>query len=106
MKQKKDTRSFGCVNLVSTNKTLTKNKQLNYNKKVVKKQYKIDFFKILVVINFFICGAVLIHDFVFWGIVPMFNGEFYQITYLGLFIDFGALMMVDLSIQLIKDWLK
>lgn len=70
-----------------------------------KKRYKIDYFKVLVVINFIICSALLIHDFVFWGIIPMFTGVYYQLTYVGLFIDLSALMIVDLSIQLIKGWL-
>lgn len=70
-----------------------------------KKRYKIDYFKVLVVINFIICSSLLIHDFVFWGIIPMFTGVYYQLTYVGLFIDLSALMIVDLSIQLIKGWL-
>lgn len=70
-----------------------------------KKRYKIDYFKVFVVINFILCSALLIHDFVFWGIIPMFTGVYYQLTYIGLFIDLSALMIVDLSIQLIKGWL-
>lgn len=70
-----------------------------------KKRYKIDYFKVFVVINFILCSALLIHDFVFWGIIPMFTGVFYQLTYMGLFIDLSALMIVDVSIQLIKGWL-
>ena len=104
MKQKKDTRSIRCVN-PSIPKTAYQNKHFNYNRKVAKKQYKIDLFKVIVVINFFICSFVLIHDFVFWGIIPMFKGEFYQLTYLGLFIDISAVLLLDLSIQLIKEWL-
>ena len=70
-----------------------------------KKRYKIDYFKVFVVINFILCSALLIHDFVFWGIIPMFTGVYYQLTYMGLFIDLSALMIVDVSIQLIKGWL-
>lgn len=71
----------------------------------MKKKYKVNLFRLLVVINLLICSSLLIHDFIFWGIIPMFKGEFYQLTYLGLFLDMGAILMVDVSVQLIKEWL-
>ena len=75
-------------------------------KKVKKTTYKISLFKVLVFINFLLASALLIHDFIFWGIVPLFNGEFYQLTYLGLFIDVSALCLIDISIQCFKEWTK
>ena len=51
-----------------------------------------------------ISGGLLIHDFIFWGIVPVFSGTFYQLTYFGLFIDVIAIAMLDLSVRYIKEW--
>lgn len=78
-------------------------------KKQIKKRksnYKISPFKVLVFINFLLASGLLIHDFIFWGIIPMFKGQFYQLTYLGLFIDFVAFLLVDISIQCFKEWIK
>lgn len=77
-------------------------------KKQIKKRksnYRISPFKVFVFINFILACVLLIRDFIFWAIIPMFSGVFYQLTYFGLFIDLSALMIVDLSIQLIKGWL-
>lgn len=78
-------------------------------KKQIKKRksnYKISPFKVLVFINFLLASELLIHDFIFWGVIPMFKGQFYQLTYLGLFIDFIAFLLVDISIQCFKEWIK
>ena len=78
-------------------------------KKQIKKRksnYKISPFKVFVFLNFILCCGLLIHDFIFWGIVPMFKGEFYQLTYLGLFIDIASILIVDASIQCFKEWTK
>ena len=78
-------------------------------KKKIKKRrsnYKISPFKVFVFINFLLASGLLIHDFIFWGIIPMFTGEFYQLTYIGLFIDLSALGIVDISIQCFKKWTK
>lgn len=71
-----------------------------------KTTYKISPFKCLVFINFLLASGLLIHDFIFWGVIPMFKGQFYQLTYLGLFIDFIAFLLVDISIQCFKEWIK
>lgn len=78
-------------------------------KKQIKKRksnYKISPFKCLVFINFLLASGLLIHDFIFWGIIPMFNGEFYQLTYLGLFLDLSAFFIVEVSVQCFKEWIK
>jgi len=75
-------------------------------KKQVKKKYKISLFKVFVFLNFLLCSGLLIHDFIFWGIIPMFKGVFYQLTYLGLFMDFASILIVDVSIQCFKEWTK
>lgn len=71
-----------------------------------RKKYRISLFKVFIVMNFLLCSGLLIHDFIFWGIVPMFKGEFYQLTYLGLFLDFASVLIVDASIQCFKEWTK
>jgi hypothetical protein len=65
---------------------------------------KFNYFNILVFITMIISVALLIHDFIFWGVIPMFTGTFYQLTYFGLFIDVIAIIMLDVSIQYIKEW--
>ena len=75
-------------------------------KKQVKKKYKISPFKVFVFLNFLLCSGLLIHDFIFWGIIPMFKGVFYQLTYLGLFMDVASILIVDVSIQCFKEWTK
>ena len=78
-------------------------------KKQIKKRksnYKISPFKCLVFINFLLASGLLIHDFIFWGIIPMFKGQFYQLTYLGLFLDLGAFFIVEVSVQCFKEWIK
>lgn len=71
-----------------------------------KSTYRISLFKVFVFINFLLASALLIHDFIFWGIIPMFTGEFYQLTYLGLFIDLSALFIMEISIQCFEDWMS
>ena len=68
------------------------------------KKTRINYFNILVFITMILSGALLIHDFIFWGIVPVFSGTFYQLTYFGLFIDVIAIAMLDLSVHYIKEW--
>ena len=68
------------------------------------KKRKINYFNILIFITMIISGGLLIHDFIFWGIVPVFSGKFYQLTYFGLFIDVIAIAMLDLSVRYIKEW--
>lgn len=67
------------------------------------KKRKINYFNILIFITMIISGGLLIHDFIFWGIVPVFSGTFYQLTYFGLFIDVIAIAMLDLSVRYIKE---
>lgn len=69
-----------------------------------KKKVKINLFNLVSLITMIICSALLIHDFIFWGVVPMFSGITYQLTYFGLFIDLIAIGLLELNIQLIKEW--
>ena len=69
-----------------------------------KKKVKINLFNLVSLITMIICSALLIHDFIFWGVVPMFSGITYQLTYFGLFIALIAIGLLELNIQLIKEW--
>lgn len=77
-------------------------------KKNIKKRkstYKIDWFRVLVVLFTLLGAGLLIHDFIRYAIIPFFNGMFYQMTYFGLFVDFIAIGLVETGTQLIKEWL-
>lgn len=65
---------------------------------------KFNLFKIVPLITMLICSFLLIHDFIFWGVIPMFSGVTYQLTYFGLFLDVIAIGLLELSIQCIKEW--
>lgn len=78
-------------------------------KKQIKKRksnYRISPFKVFVFINFILACVLLIRDFIFWAIIPMFSGVFYQLTYFGLFIDLSAFFIIEVSIQCFKEWTK
>lgn len=62
------------------------------------------FFNFMMFASMTISIVLLVHDFIFWGIVPMFSGITYQLTYLGLFLDFVAIGLIEMSIQFIKEW--
>ncbi len=68
------------------------------------KKVKLNIFNIIVLITMLGSGALLIHDFIFWGIIPMFSGITYQLTYFGLLIDLTCIALLEVSIQLIKEW--
>ena len=71
-------------------------------KKKVKR--KINRLNTLVFVSLLISGGLLLHDFIVYGIIPLFNGKFYMVSYFGLFIDFIAFMMLEASVQYIKEW--
>lgn len=77
----------------------------NTKKRVKKNKYKIDWFRVLVVLSTLLGIGLLIHDFICYAIIPFFSGMFYQMTYLGFFFEFIAIGLVDVGIQLIKEWL-
>lgn len=68
------------------------------------KRIKLNFFNIVVLISMLGAAALLIHDFIFWGVMPMFTGNFYCLTYFGLFVDVIAIGLLEVSIQIIKEW--
>lgn len=61
---------------------------------------------ILILASMLVAIGLLIHDFIFWGIIPFFSHVFYQMTYLGLFVDLAALGIVEISSQYFKELFK
>lgn len=70
----------------------------------MKKKIKINIFNLLVLIGFILASILIIHDLIVYAIIPFFSGKFYMVTYLGMFIDMSALALIEVSIQIIKDW--
>lgn len=72
--------------------------------KKVKKIKKVNYFNILVLITMILSSCLLLHDLIAYGIIPLFSGKFYMVTYFGLFIDISALLLLESAIQVIKSW--
>lgn len=73
-------------------------------KKKYKKRFKLNFFNAWLLISSGLCVYLLGHDFLFWGVIPMIKGEFYQLTYFGMFLDLTAIAMLEMNLQLMKEW--
>lgn len=58
---------------------------------------------IIILASMIVAVALLIHDFVFWGIIPFFSHTFYEMTYLGLLVDFTAIGIIEVSYQYFKE---
>lgn len=71
-------------------------------KKRIKKR-KINFFKVVMLLSAILSLILLIHDFIFWGIIPLFTGQFIQLTYFGFFLDLIAIGTLELFFQYIGD---
>ena len=77
----------------------------NIKKRVKKNKYKIDWFRVLVVLSTLLGAGLLIHDFICYAIIPLFSGLFYQMTYFGFFVEFVAIALVEMGVNFIKEWL-
>ena len=75
------------------------------NLKKKKSTYKIDWFRVLVVLFTVLGAGLLLHDFIRYAIIPLFSGLFYQMSYFGFFMEFIAIGLVETGIHLIKEWL-
>lgn len=71
-------------------------------KKRIRKR-KINFFKVVMLLSAILSLILLIHDFIFWGIIPLFSGQFYQLTYFGFFLDLIAIGTLELFFQYIWE---
>lgn len=59
--------------------------------------------KIVILFSITIAILILLHDFIFWAIRPIFTGTFYELTYTGLFIDMLCAFVLESGIQYIKE---
>ena len=71
-------------------------------KKRIRKR-RINFFKVVMLLSAILSIVLLIHDFIFWGIIPLFTGEVVQLTYFGFFLDLIAIGTLELFFQYIGD---
>lgn len=61
---------------------------------------------IFILVSMLLAAALLIRDFVFWGIIPMFTKQFYMITYFGLLVDFSAYMIFKICYLYFEELFK
>lgn len=54
-------------------------------------------FNIFMLVSMISALVLLIHDFLIWGIFPLFTGNFILVTYFGMFTDMFALAVIYLS---------
>lgn len=64
---------------------------------------KISFYKVVMLLSAIFSLILLIHDFIFWGIIPLFTGEVVQLTYFGFFLDLIAIGTLELFFQYIWE---
>lgn len=72
--------------------------------KKIKKKIKINIFNLFIIISTILASILLIHDLIFFAIAPLFTGKFYMVTYFGMFVDLSAIFILEVSLQIIKDW--
>ena len=76
---------------------------MNKNVKKIKK-IKINFFNLFILASVILAGFTLLHDLLVWGIIPLFTGQFYCLTYCGLFVDFAAIFILEAGYQVMEEW--
>lgn len=59
--------------------------------------------KIVILFSITIAILILLHDFIFWAIKPIFTGTFYELTYTGLFIDMLCAFVLESGTQYLKE---
>lgn len=72
-------------------------------KKTKKRKTKINWFNVFVLVMMIPAIFTLGHDFIKWAILPLFNHEFYQLTYFGFFVDMASFFIIEASIQYFKS---
>lgn len=68
-----------------------------------KKKFKLNLFHLIMFISSCLGLGILIHDFIVWALIPFFTGDFVMLTYYGMFVDLLAVLVIDLTIQCIKE---
>lgn len=74
--------------------------------KKIKRKVKINYLFLLAIGSLIIGSFVILHDIIFYIIIPFSTGDFYMITYLGMFIDISALFLIEASLQYIESIIK
>ena len=64
---------------------------------------KMSLTKIVILLSITIAFIILLHDFIFWAITPIFTGSFYSLTYTGLFVDMLCAFVLESGTQYIKE---
>lgn len=72
-------------------------------KKRKKIHFKLNIGKLVILVSILIAFLILLHDFIFWAITPIFTGTFYELTYTGLFIDLLCAFVLETGTQYIKE---
>lgn len=72
-------------------------------KKRKKIHFKLNIGKLVILVSILIAFLILLHDFIFWAITPIFTGTFYELTYTGLFIDLLCAFVLESGTQYIKE---
>ena len=68
-----------------------------------KNKKRLNLFHLLMFASSCFALGILIHDFIVWGVMPLFTGETICLTYFGLFVDLTAMGMIELTIQCIRE---
>lgn len=75
------------------------------NKNVKKrKKIKINFFNLFILASVILAGFTLLHDLLVWGIIPLFTGQFYCLTYFGMFVDLATVFILEAGFQVMEEW--
>ena len=75
------------------------------NKNVKKrKKIKINFFNLFILASVILAGFTLLHDLLVWGIIPLFTGHFYCLTYFGMLVDLAAVFILEAGFQVMEEW--
>lgn len=69
-------------------------------KKRIRKR-RLSFYKVVMLLSAIFSLILLIHDFIVWGLIPIFTGNFIQLTYSGFFLDLAAIGCIELVYQYI-----
>lgn len=64
---------------------------------------KLSFFEIVILISIILAVTILTHDFIFWAVMPLFTGNFYCLTYTGLFVDIFCIFVLEAGTQYFKE---
>lgn len=70
----------------------------------MKRKIKLNKTNFIILVLFIISSFLLLHDLVFWGILPIIKCYSCQLTYFGIFTDLIAIITLELSSQIMSEW--